>query len=182
MHAEHAALTEKSLDQLIGALKDASEPQASAAATEIGRRFHSLIRKYWWKQKCGEFPDFFQDVMLRLFRALPALHDSRGFPGYFRRIVIATAADYWRSNERHLEIRDEVDVEALEQAFDFDLTATLVVQSFLDFLPPQERKIMELSVLNDMSPRDIAAMLGITPGAVRMGRARALQRIKAAVT
>lgn len=174
--AAHEAQTD--LATLVDRLRLDQEPFASAAAAEIGRRFYPLIRKFWRQQRCGEYADFYQDVMLRLFMALPQLRDYAAFPGLFRRIVIAAAADFWRRQGPHEENLTDVDVNSLERSFDHDLSAPVLVRTYLDWLPPREKEVIELSFMHDLDPEDIASRLGITAGAVRMTKARALQRLR----
>ena len=173
--------TQARLDALVAALRLGSEPAASSAAGEIGRRFSPLIRKYWRAQQCGEYSDFFQEVMLRLFTALPALRQSIAFPGLFRRIVIGAAADYWRS---HGPVRSEDDsdlanaLESVEESFDEALATRLIVRTYLETLPPREREVIELSYMLDLDVSDVAKALGITAGAVRTTKMRALQKLR----
>lgn len=179
VEAAHAAQTD--LATLVHHLQLGREPFASAAAAEIGRRFSPLIRKFWRQQRCGEYADFFQEVMLRLFTALPQLRDHDAFPGLFRRIVIAAAADYWRKQGLHEEKLTDVDVDSLERSFDHDLSAPVLIRTYLDWLPPREKEVIELSFMHDLDPEDIAGQLGVTAGAVRMTKARALQRLRALI-
>lgn len=170
------------LDALVAALRLGSEPVASAAAGEVGRRFSPLVRKYWRAQQCGEYTDFFQEVMVRLFVALPGLRESGAFPGLFRRIVIGAAADYWRSLEPTVaDHRSDAmpAPEAVEESFDEDLITCLIVRTYLEVLPPREREVIEFIYMHDLDVVEVAQAIGVTPGAVRTTKRRALQKLRA---
>jgi RNA polymerase sigma factor (sigma-70 family) len=169
------------LGGLVEALRLGTEPTASAAAEEIGRRFAPLVRKYWNAQGCGDYADFFQEVMVRLFGALPALRDVTTFPGLFRRIVIGAAADYWRSRGPDGVHEFGPEHESAEASFDEALISRLVVRTYLEVLPPRERDVIELLYLHDLDPPEVAQRLSISAGAVRMTKTRALQRLREAV-
>jgi RNA polymerase sigma factor (sigma-70 family) len=173
--------TRATLPDLLCALERGVESEASDAATEITRRFQPLIYKFWRQQGCGDYQDFLQDVMVRLFTALPNLRDYRAFPGFFRRIVVTTAADYWRNQGPHLAQLEDVDMDTLVRAFNEDLTTPLVVRTYLDWLPPREREILEFAFLEDLDAREIALRTGLTTGAVRMTKSRAIQRLRSLI-
>ena len=166
------------IEDLITWLRLGQDPNASRAATEITKRFRPLIQKYWRQKRCGNYDDFSQDVMVRLFTALPHLDDSKAFPGLFKTIVVRTAADYWRHqgfDDSHLV---DCDVDLLEEAFDEDLSIGLVVKTYLNLLSPREKGVLELIYLYDLPTFEVARLFGLSVGAVRMTKARALARLR----
>jgi RNA polymerase sigma-70 factor (ECF subfamily) len=52
------------------------------------------------------------------------------------------------------------------------------VQTILDRLGPRDREVLVLRHLEQMSPREMSAVLGISEGAVRVRHLRALQRFR----
>ena len=180
MHSENqqSAPEDEYLADLVAALHARQEPAASRAAVEIARRFHPLAHKYWRSTHCGDFRDFFQEVMVRLFQSLPGLATTAAFPGFFKRVIVATAADYWRDHQKHESRSVEMDVEALGLIYDEQIGGPVAIQSYLNLLPPQERQVLVMGFLRELDSAAIAKELGITPGAVRMTRTRALQRLR----
>lgn len=166
---------------LVSQLRLGHEPNASSAAVEIGRLFSPLIRKYWRDQHCGEYADFFQDVMVRLLRALPQLREYNAFPGLFRRIVITAAADYWRTQGQHDKNVVDIDIESLERSFDDDLSTPVLIRTYLDWLPPREKEVIEMIFMQDLDVEEIAKMLVVSAGSVRMTKARGLQRLRSLI-
>lgn len=173
-----APLAELPLTSLLEELDKGSPGRTSAAAVELIRRFQPLIRKFWRLQQCGDYEDFFQDVLLRTFSSLPHLRNHAAFPGFLRRIVVTTAADYWRRQSLHERHLLNVDVENIERAFDQDLATPLIVRSMLDRLPPREREVIALTYFEDMDSGEIARLMGLSAGAVRMTKSRAINKLR----
>jgi RNA polymerase sigma factor (sigma-70 family) len=157
---------------------DAGSGRADEAIREILRRFHPLLRKYWRWQHVGAYEDFLQEVMVRLFSSLPHLRDPDAFPGLLRSIVLATSVDLLR--RKSVETVDITDVDPDRFAVEFDeSTATpLLVRSYLELLPPREREVLHLSFFADLDPAEVAKSLGLSAGAVRMTKSRALARLR----
>lgn len=156
---------------------DAGSGKADEAIKEILRRFHPLLRKYWRWPRVGDYEDFLQEVMVRLFSALPHLRDPDAFPGLLRSIVLATSADLLRRKSAEtVDITDVAERFAVE--FDESTATPLVVRSYLELLPPREREVLYLSFFADLDPAEIAKSLGLSAGAVRMTKSRALARLR----
>lgn len=174
-----STLADLPLREVIGQLRlDDRDPRSSAAAAEILRRFQPLLRKYWAWHRLGEYEDFVQESMLRLFIALPRLRDVDSFPGLFRRIVIGTATDALRARELKGEELVDLDEEQLSEAFDDSFATAVVVRSYLEHLPPKEREVIQMAFFEDLDPREIAARLEVTEGAVRTTKSRAIARLR----
>ncbi len=56
------------------------------------------------------------------------------------------------------------------------------IDALLDVLTDRQRDILHLRVVHSMSTAETAAVLHITPGAVRLGQHRALSRLRVALT
>jgi len=155
-----------------------NEDTSSQAAVEILRRFQPLLRKYWAWHRLGGYEDFVQETMLRLFIALPRLRDSEAFPGLFRRIVIGTATDALRHKRFEGSDSAAVDAETLSTKFDESLATAVVVRSYLELLPPREREVVHLLYFEDLDASEVAQRLGLSAGAVRMTKSRAISRLR----
>lgn len=66
----------------------------------------------------------------------------------------------------------------LEERIDAELI-TSAVRSALDDLPARDRALLELVALDEMSPRDAAALLGMKAATVRMRLTRIRRRLRA---
>jgi RNA polymerase sigma factor (sigma-70 family) len=167
------------LPLLLARLRDKdNQANASQAAVEILRRFQPLLRKYWAWHRLGEYEDFVQEVMLRLFIALQRLRDANAFPGLLRRIVIGTATDALRS--MHFETPDfaALDPDKLTVEFDESLATAVIVRSYLELLPPREQEVVSLLLFEDLDTGEVAQKVGLSVGAVRTTKSRAIRRLR----
>jgi RNA polymerase sigma-70 factor (ECF subfamily) len=73
---------------------------------------------------------------------------------------------------------DEDDVARLEHAIDAAAVAPKLRRA-LTLLPPSERAVAELVLLDELSPAEASDALGIRPAAVRMRLARARRKLQA---
>jgi RNA polymerase sigma factor (sigma-70 family) len=166
------------VEELVLFLREATQEGASIYCEEIIRRFEPLLRQAWRKSGFkDEYQDFLHDVLVRLFRALPHLENPKAFPGYFRRVVLSVVVDYSRrglpASVQSLDEADEV-VDRVDQK----ILAGVFVRSYLEHLPPRERDVLTLATLHELADEKIAEQLGITRGAVRTTKARALNRLR----
>jgi RNA polymerase sigma-70 factor (ECF subfamily) len=127
-----------------------------------------------------------QDVFLKLMEHLPELHDQNDLGGWLNRVTANLAISRLR-RERSLvgklralwstEYRDETDTagDVLERK----QIAGHVVDA-LRRLPPRERVIICMKLLDGASQRDIARTLDVSEGYVSKLTQRSLQRLAAA--
>jgi RNA polymerase sigma factor (sigma-70 family) len=166
------------LNALLGSIRRGNEPAASQAAVDIAHRFAPLFRSFWSQKAGGPYEDFVQEVMLRLFIALQRDIDIEALPGLLKRIVVGVSADYWRSQHRHEDGREPIDPADLEIAFEESFSPGIAISVLADSLPARERQVIEMHFVADMDTDEIASALGISEGAVRMTKARALRRLQ----
>lgn len=193
MHADdprQLALRTASLATLLGNFyEDGGVAERSEATQEILRRFEPLLRKYF--RRIGERPDtyrdFVQDVVLRLLLALPKLRNPDAFAGLMRRIVVGAAADAVRKRTRESA---RADVELLEQqsheqqirelaaVFDCGFSTALVVRASQEELPPRERQVIDLLIVQGLELSEAAQRLGMSHATIRMIKSRAVKRLR----
>ena len=167
------------LPKLLIQLRDGDDRDASSrAAAEIVRRFQPLLRKYWAWHRLDEYRDFVQEVMVRLFAALPHLREPDAFPGLFRRVVIGTASDALRRKRSTGIEAVDIDSEELTTEFDESLATAVIVRSYLELLPPREREVIYLLFFEDLDTTEVARDLNLSVGAVRMTKSRAVSRLR----
>lgn len=177
-------LAEVALGALVELVRLQAEPAASRAAAELARRFSPLIRRYWRDKRCGDYEDFSQEVLTRLFAALPHLRKVAAFPGLFRQVVVGAAADHWRRHrpgEVDLPDAELEKIAAPDADFGEELVTRLLVRSHLELLPAREREVLRLLYFGDLDVAEAARVIGITPGAVRTTKVRALARLRDAL-
>jgi len=172
------SLESLTIQQLVNGLRDAPRTQSSDYCRELIRRFEPLLRRYWCRvSNWAEYDDFLQETVLRLFRGLPHLNDPKAFPGYFRRVVISVATDFWRKHPPFQQANDQF-FEKIESRTNEDILAGIFVRSYFEELAPREREILTLEFVDGFTPQEIAMRTGLTAGAVRMSKSRGLSKLR----
>lgn len=62
-----------------------------------------------------------------------------------------------------------------------DVDNAILVRSYLEALPQREREVLEKEFLDGLSVSEIARAWGISEGAVRMTKSRAINKLRAIV-
>jgi RNA polymerase sigma factor (sigma-70 family) len=178
----HEAMAELPLATLLSALGASDRVQASAAAAEIIRRFEPLMRRTWYRLAgpAADYEDYRQEAVLKLFRALPQLREADAFPGFFRSVIVSVAYDQLKrlrpEGVTTLSL-DEIDLPSQGDTPFADIDTGIIVNSLLQELHGREREVLYLDAVLGMTPNEIARRLGLSAGAVRMTKSRAIKRL-----
>jgi RNA polymerase sigma factor (sigma-70 family) len=173
-----AALEALPVDELIRLLERSERPVVEAIFKEILRRFEPALRNGWRASGWGEYPEFANEVFVRLFSSLHSLREPRAFPGFFHSIVRSVAGDAVRRAKRDPR-QLEPDVDAVAESPDVMLP--IIVRSYLEYLPERDRRVLELEFIHGYSVEEIASELQMTAGGVRMLKSRAFRRLRGIV-
>ena len=145
--------------------------------------------------------DVVQEVLIEASRKLPEYLSKRPLPFYpwLRQMAETRLLDLRRRHveaQKHSIRREEPDVLALPDESAAELASRLVtsatspsqrllreemrqrVQTALAQLSSNDRKVLELRHLEQLSVKETAAVLGISEGAVKTRHVRALQRLR----
>lgn len=121
--------------------------------------------------------DLAQDAMIALLLELRrgALRDPAALPGFAAGVARNIVRSEHRTASRHDVLPLEVDV---AQVPDEDAEVRrLDVSRALDKLPPADRDLLRLILVDGCKPADVSARLGITPEAARTRKLRAQRRL-----
>lgn len=127
---------------------------------------------------CGDWheaEDLVQDTLAKLFVAWHRIERSDTVDAYARRTLLNTLLSkrrLKRSTERPTEWLPDIGVADV----DVDLRLTLV--DALRRLPARSRAVIVLRYLEDHSVESVAALMGVTPGAVKSLGHRALAQLR----
>ena len=175
----------------------AEEPQA-------WERLFSIYRPLvaFWCRQLNVPPQDVDDVLQNVFRAVATnidrfRRDRPGdtFRGWLRTITRSKAMDYHRSradkpeaaggteaNLRLHEVADLIDDESIDSAEEKparDTVFHLALESIRAEFRPMTWQAFWRVVVDDKSPAEVAAELGMKPGAVRVAKCRVLHRLRA---
>ncbi len=135
----------------------------------------------------SQVTDCVQEVWLKVFRNLDRFECEKSFAGWLNRVAANTAIDYyrrWRKQGRYVGI-EEVPSEALPtensqgaQSLDDAATQERIRQA-LQEITVNQRTAFVLRYYEDMSPAQIAQVLGCRVGTVRTHVRRGLLALRA---
>jgi RNA polymerase sigma-70 factor, ECF subfamily len=142
-----------------------------AAFSELVERFSPRLRYFLRKllASADGAEDALQDVWLDVFRGLPRLEDPQALVAWLYRIARDRAYGRLRK-ARRLELPlDETQVEepAVEDEEEFSAEEAARIHAALDELPAEQREVLVLRFLEEMSYEQIARVVGCQLGTVR---------------
>jgi RNA polymerase sigma factor (sigma-70 family) len=130
--------------------------------------------------------DLTQDVFMKLYQELPRLSAHEDLGGWLYRVTSNAALSRLRRErsvlgqlDRLLAGSDEVAEAGADATVEQSQTAS-EAQALLDALPPRERVVLGMKVLDGMAQKDIAVALGMSEGYVSKLLTRAWEQIRAA--
>lgn len=126
--------------------------------------------------------DGFLKVFKEINRYKPAYADTiNSFKGWLRKIMIYTAIDHFRRNQKHRftkELDNEVTQVSAQNEDALDKISYREILKAIQKLTPGYRVIFNLFVVEGLSHEEIAARLGITTGASKSSLARGRQQLQ----
>jgi RNA polymerase sigma-70 factor, ECF subfamily len=128
--------------------------------------------------------DTLQDVWLDVFRHLPKLNDPQAFVAWLYRVARDRAFGRLRKTRRGEKPLDETAVAGLaaEEPNDFSPQDAARIHAALDQLPAEQREVLVLRFLEDMSYDQIAQIVGCQLGTVRSRIHYGKQALRRALT
>lgn len=124
-----------------------------------------------------EAEDMLQLGFVKLFNKIGEFRSEGSFEGWVRRIMVNTAIEVYRKNQRMLNVVDIDDVyDEPQTTFDMNTLEVRDLMNLIGELSPGYRLVFNMYVLEGFSHREIADQLGITEGASKsqLSRARAI--------
>lgn len=141
-----------------------------AAFAELVERYSPRLRYFLRKLLASTdgAEDALQDVWLDVFRHLPRLADPQALVAWLYRIARDRAFGRLRKLRPTEKLDDAqvVDVAAADES-DFSPEDAARIHTALDELPPEQREVLVLRFLEDMSYEQIARIVGCQLGTVR---------------
>jgi len=175
-----------------GALVKAAQQGDEDAAACLYHRHVDRVHRICYRIVLdgSQVTDCVQEVWLKVFRNLGRFQCEKSFAAWLNRVAANTAIDYyrrWRKQGRHVGI-DEVPFEALPTeeprgAKNLDDAAVRKrIHEALEEITVNQRTAFVLRYFEDMSPAQIAQVLGCREGTVRTHVRRGLLALRAKLT
>jgi RNA polymerase sigma-70 factor (sigma-E family) len=125
----------------------------------------------------GHAEDLVQTALMRTYARWDRLHNEDPF-GYARRIIVNANVDRWRK-DRGREYLTDTPPDAPGMDIANRIAERDLLLRALKELPIQERRVIILRFLADLSEADTATELGIPLGTVKSATHRAIRRLRA---
>jgi RNA polymerase sigma-70 factor (ECF subfamily) len=128
-----------------------------------------------------EAEDILQNAFVKVFQKLTEFRNDGSFEGWIRRIMVNTAIESYRKNQRMLNVIDIDEAHDLQQTlFDMNVLETRDLFKLIEQLSGGYRLVFNMYVIEGYSHKEIGEQLGITEGASKcqLSRAKAILREK----
>ena len=178
----HDAISDEALVQ---AIRRGDEQAAACLYQRHVDRVHRICHRIVLDD--SQVTDCVQDVWLKVFRHLDRFRCEKSFPAWLNSIAAHTAIDYcrkWKRNGRHVGL-DNVPSAALSakpacdgQQLDDAFVQERVWEALKD-ITAKQRTAFVLRYFEEMSPAEIARVLGCREGTVRTHIQRCLVSLRA---
>lgn len=163
---------------------EASDAELVGAARQGDERaFGWLVERHWARlvalaRSVGgevEAEDVVQDSLVTAWRRLGALREDAAFLGWTMRIVFRGSV---RRARRQALLRPLAAILEPRDPREDPSAGSGTVERLLARLAPRQRAVMHLTVVEEMTDREIGAALGIEAASVRSHRRRAREQLR----
>lgn len=141
-----------------------------------GSALRRLARVYAGSE--GEEEDLYQEILLRVWRALPSFRGESSLGTWLYRVALNTALSYRRHAARRPVPDPDSSTDAVPAPVDTIAQEEAVLHEFLASVGPVDRAALVLR-LDGLDNQQIAEVLGTTPGAVAVRLHRLRKRFEA---
>jgi RNA polymerase sigma-70 factor (ECF subfamily) len=172
--------------QLIRQFKDGRQAAFDQLVIRHQRRIYAITRRMTGSHDDAD--DLAQETFLAAYRAMERFDERQSFIAFISRIAINLCINHLRRRRRWLKIQTQRPEEAArastgrvhsdlgEQMERDEMMARL--QEAIAALPPEQKAVLVLKVYEEMSYREIASTLKISPGTVMSRLSRARERLR----
>ncbi len=143
----------------------------------VAERTHALFRVAYaltGNQHAAE--DLLQTALAKTFTKWSRI--STDAEGYVKRILYRDWISLWRRRVRRPETPVPTPPERSHADASEDTILRLVLRDALLALPPRQRAVVVLRYLDDLGEREVAEILGCSPGTVASQASRALSKLR----
>ena len=164
------------LDRIIDKCKQGDRQAAEKIYQIFSAKMFALCLRF--SKDRADAEDTLQDGFIKIFTSIGQYTGKGSFEPSKKRIMINTAMEKFRKNSP-LQIVEELP--EIEDNEDIDEEVSIpeeVLADFVNQLPERYKMVFNLYVIEEMSHKDIAALLGINEGTSKSNLARAREILK----
>ena len=159
------------LDRIIDKCKQGDRQAAEKIYQIFSAKMFALCLRF--SKDRADAEDTLQDGFIKIFTSIGQYTGKGSFEGWMKRIMINTAMEKFRKNSP-LQIVEELP--EIEDNEDIDEEVSIPEEVLADFVNQLPERY--LYVIEEMSHKDIAALLGINEGTSKSNLARAREILK----
>lgn len=151
-----------------------------AAFRELSGRWERPLYRFLARQVGGEAEDLMQETWLRVVRAAPRFDARRRFSTWLFQIALNLCRDHGRRRVPAALDPGEIAAAVEDSGSPMRparLDAALDARRLLETLPEAQREVVLLRLVEDLSERETAEVLGCPPGTVKSRLHHALARL-----
>ena len=164
------------LDRIIDKCKEGDRQAAEKIYQIFSAKMFALCLRF--SKDRADAEDTLQDGFIKIFTSIGQYTGKGSCEGWMKRIMIKTAMEKFRKNPP-LQIVEELP--EIEDNEEIDVEVSIpeeVLADFVNQLPERYKMVFNLYVIEEMSHKDIAALLGINEGTSKYNLARAREILK----
>jgi len=166
----------------------------TAAFEELVKRFERKVfgLAYQIVRSANEVEDIAQEVFTKLFFSLPQFRLDASFEAWLYRITVNQCCDYLRKRKRTRHVNESElseeeaayfeKVGSFSQSREMDISLRLEIRqtadNLLSALPPQERSLLVLKEVEELSIEELMAVFKASRSAIKVRLFRARRRLK----
>jgi RNA polymerase sigma factor (sigma-70 family) len=168
-----------SVDDLLEGCKRADRRTQELLYKMLASRMLGVCMRY--AKDHFEAEDILQTGFVKVFQKVNEFRGDGSFEGWIRRIMVNTAIETYRKNQRMLNLVDIDEVfDAPQVTFDMDGLEVKDLLNLIQQLSPGYKLVFNLYAIEGYAHKEIAKQLGITEGASKsqLSRARAILKDK----
>ncbi|MCX5751090.1 MAG: sigma-70 family RNA polymerase sigma factor [Candidatus Saganbacteria bacterium] len=135
-----------------------------------------LVSKY--VSTCHDKEDLFQEVFLKVHKALPKFRGEAEVGTWIYRIAVNTAITFLQKQKRYRLLKDLLDKMRVFEAEEADLSVTGELYGPLEKLNPKQRMILVLAEVEEKKLEEIAQTLNLPVGTVKSNLNRAKEILR----
>ncbi len=154
-------------------------PYVERSYAQLMRKYQRLIFSVCYRMlnNRADAEDVCQDVMVKVFATLPRFEGRSTFKTWLMRVTTNTCLTQIGKNKRRREIRSQWVEESADNQVTYMKTAEYDVEVLLADVKPQDREVLTLRYIADLSLAEIASTCEISLSAAKMRLYRATEAL-----
>ncbi|MDX2301235.1 MAG: RNA polymerase sigma factor [Microscillaceae bacterium] len=151
------------------------------------KRLHQILYNYVfsiclrYSQSEEDAQEIVNDGFMKIFSKLHLYNPELSFKGWVRRIMINTAIDHYRKNQKHQHIDlEQIDPGTVQSEILEKISGEEIIR-LVQLLPPAYRMVFNLYIIEGFNHQEIANKLHISVGTSKSNLARAREKMKSLI-